>query len=144
MFDLYGRKSSPPLIIATATAAALIVYGLIRWLWLQPMAEPWGGGDEKPVTWVAVLVSTVIIGLLAWGVAVLLERSGRARWWPFIGSTALAISIIGPSYLAHGSSVAALIILHFVVAIIIITGFSALILPGRVFSRPPSSRPNLR
>ena len=82
-------------IIVVATAAALVVYGLIRGLWLEPMAEPWGGGEEKPVTWVAVLVSTVIIGLLAWGVAVLLERSGKARWWPFVGSTALAISLIG-------------------------------------------------
>lgn len=141
---MFGRKLNPPLIIAAATIAALIVYGLIRWLWLEPMAEPWGGGEEKPVTWVAVLVSTVIIGLLAWGVAVLLERSGKARWWPFVGSTALAISLIGPTYLAHGSSVVALIILHFVVAVIIITGFATLILPGRVFSRAPSSRPNLR
>lgn len=144
MFGLYGRKSSPPLIIAAAAVAALVVYGLIRWLWVEPMAEPWGGGEEKPVTWMAVLVSTVIIGVIAWGVATVLERSGKARWWPFVGSTALAISIIGPSYLAHGSSVAALIILHFVVAIVIITGFSALILSGRVFSQPPSSGLNPR
>ena len=46
-----------------------------------------------------------------------------ARWWPFIGSTALAISMIGPSYLADGSSAVSLICMHVVVGVVLITGF---------------------
>ena len=114
-------------IIAVATGVALIVYGLIRGLWLEPIAKQ--NGDDKPVTWLSVLLGTVIAGLLAWGLATALERAGKATWWPFIGSTALAISMIAPTYLANGSSTVALIILHFAVAIVLITGFSGLILP---------------
>jgi FtsH-binding integral membrane protein len=43
--------------------------------------------------------------------------------WPFIGSTALAISIIGPSYLADGISAACLICLHILVGVVLVTGF---------------------
>jgi Family of unknown function (DUF6069) len=48
---------------------------------------------------------------------------GHGRWWPFIGSTALAISMLGPSYLADGSSAVSLICLHVVVGVVLITGF---------------------
>ncbi|MCO5222728.1 MAG: DUF6069 family protein [Thermomicrobiales bacterium] len=116
-------------VIAVATVAALVVYGLIRGLWLEPIAEQ--NGSDEPVTWAMVLGATVIAGFLAWGVATLMERAGKARWWPALGSTVLALSILGPSYLADGASAVALIILHFTVAIILITGFSGLILPGR-------------
>lgn len=117
-------------IIVVATAAALVVYGLIRGLWLEPMAKRGGGGEEEPVTWVMVAFTTFVAGLLAWGVATLLERAGKARWWPFVGSTALAISMIGPTYQSDGESAVALIILHLVVAVVLITGFAGLILPG--------------
>jgi hypothetical protein len=52
-----------------------------------------------------VLAATVVAGLAAWGVHHLLSRSPRtARWWPFMGSTALAVSIIGPTYRADGAA----------------------------------------
>lgn len=127
---MLDRKINGPTVIAAATVAALVVYGVIRWLWVEPVAEPWGGGDAKPVTWAAVLISTVILGLLAWGVATLLQRAGKARWFPAVGSTALAISLIGPSYLADGSSAVALILLHVVVAIVLIVGMTRVILPA--------------
>ena len=57
------------------------------------------------------------------GVFALLLRWRRARWWPFVGSTALAISIIGPSYLADGTSAVSLICMHIIVGAVLITGF---------------------
>jgi Family of unknown function (DUF6069) len=70
----------------------------------------------------------------------LLARWRRVRWWPFIGSTALAISINGPSYLADGISTVALICLHFVVAVVLIMGFMRFV--PRPYPRPrPGRRP---
>jgi Family of unknown function (DUF6069) len=62
----------------------------------------------------------------------LLERLSRRprRLWSFVGSTALAVSIIGPAWLADGASSVALIALHFVVAIVVISGFAGT-LPAR-------------
>jgi hypothetical protein len=68
--------------------------------------------------------SSLAAGLAAWGVHALLARWRRARWWPFIGSTALAISITGPSYLADGISAVALICLHVIVGVVLIAGFT--------------------
>ena len=45
-------------------------------------------------------------------------------WWPALGSSALAVSLVGPSHLAHGASVAARIALHFVTGIAVICGFA--------------------
>jgi hypothetical protein len=61
--------------------------------------------------------------LAGWGAFALLLRWRRARWWPFVGSTALAISIIGPSYLADGISAVSLICMHVAVGVVLITGF---------------------
>jgi Family of unknown function (DUF6069) len=74
-----------------------------------------------------VFAAALVVALGAWGVVLLLERYTRSpgRWWPFIGSTALALSIIGPSYLADGASAAALIGLHAITAVVVITGFAA-------------------
>jgi hypothetical protein len=45
-----------------------------------------------------VFAAALVAALGAWGVVLLLERYTRSprRWWPFIGSTALALSVIGP------------------------------------------------
>jgi hypothetical protein len=73
-----------------------------------------------------VFAAALVAALGAWGVVLLLERYTRSprRWWPFIGSTALALSVIGPSYLADGASAAALIGLHVITAVVVITGFA--------------------
>ncbi len=106
---------------------ALVIYGLIRWLWVTPIAEM--NGEDKIVDWANVAIVTILAGVIAWGIAILLQRAGKARWWPFIGSTALAISIIGPSYLADGASAVALILLHVAVAVVLIVGMTRVILP---------------
>jgi len=124
---MFDRKLNGPVVIAAATAVALVLYGLIRWLWVTPVAEM--NGEDEVVGWANVLIVTVLAGLVAWGVALLLKRAGKARWFPSLGSIALALSIIGPSYLADGSSAVALIVLHFAVAVVLIFGFTRIILP---------------
>lgn len=71
-----------------------------------------------------MLAASLVAGLAAWGVYALLAHWRRARWWPFVGSTALAISITGPSYLADGVSAVALICLHVIVGVVLIMDFT--------------------
>lgn len=68
--------------------------------------------------------------LAAWGAALLLKRAGKPQWFTAMGSIALAISIIGLSSLADGSSAVALIPLYFAVAIVLIFGFTRILLPA--------------
>jgi hypothetical protein len=135
---MIDRKLNGPVVIAAAVAVALVLYGLIRWLWVTPIAEM--NGEDEVVGWANVLIVTIVAGLVAWGVAILLKRAGKARWFPSVGSIALALSIIGPSYLADGSSAVALILLHFAVAIVLIVGFTHIILPVGWWER--TNRPN--
>jgi hypothetical protein len=59
------------------------------------------------------------------------RRSRRPRAvWAFTGSTVLAASIAGPAWLADGTTAVSLIVLHFVTAVVVITGF-ARTLPAR-------------
>jgi hypothetical protein len=138
-----SRQLNGPTVIVAATVAALVVYGLIRWLWVKPVAEI--NGKDQVVGWTYVLIVTVLAGLIAWGVALLLKRAGKAKWFPFIGSTALAISIIGPSYQSDGSSAVALIVLHFVVGIVLIYGLTHVVLPVGWWAEPrqPEKPPSL-
>jgi hypothetical protein len=57
--------------------------------------------------------------------------------WSYLSSTALAVSVIGPSWLAEGASAGALIALHFVVAAFVIVGF-ARTLPARQAQPAPT------
>jgi Family of unknown function (DUF6069) len=76
-----------------------------------------------------------VAGLAAWVVHALLARTPRtARWWPFVGSTAIAVSMLGPSYLSDGTAAVALTAMHLAVGAVLIKGlFEApvLVSPGR-------------
>jgi hypothetical protein len=108
-------------VVAAGMAAGLVVWAVVRLLGVDLTVESGSGTTQVDV--VDVLVTTLVVGLAAWGVFALLLRRRRARWWPFVGSTALAISIIGPSYLADGSSAISLICVHVIVGVVLITGF---------------------
>lgn len=73
-----------------------------------------------------VVVAATVAALLGWVVVRWLERHvQRPRvWWARIGSTALSISIIGPSWLADGGSSVALMALHLVTAVVIVVGLA--------------------
>jgi len=52
-----------------------------------------------------------------------MARRGAARWWPLVGSTALAVSVIGPTWLADGLAAVVLIGMHVAVGAVLIAGF---------------------
>ena len=113
--------------VIAAPAAALISWACMRLAGVD-LAVTTGDGTVGPLD---VVVAALAGALAAWVVVRVLERHSRrpGLWWPPIGSTALAVSTIGPSYLSDGTSALALTVLHFVTAIVVISGF-ATTLPG--------------
>jgi len=87
-----------------------------------------------------VFVAALVAALAAWGAARVIERRSRRprAVWSFTASTALAVSVIGPSWLADGSSAALLIGLHVVTAAVVIGGFLPTI-PVRGYRRTTHS-----
>jgi FtsH-binding integral membrane protein len=110
-------------IVAVAAAVALVLWAVARLLGVDLDVRI--GGDVRQVGPADVLVTTVLAGLAAWVVHSVLARTPRtARWWPFIASTALAISMTGPSYLSDGADAVALMATHLVVGATLIYGFA--------------------
>ena len=110
-------------MILVAAVVALAIWSAARLLGVELTVGK--GADPSQVGPVDVLVATVLAGLLAWGTHSLLARTPRtARWWPFVGSTAMAISLTGPNYLADGASAVALITMHVAVGAVLIWGFA--------------------
>lgn len=117
-----GSRGRSAAIVATAGLVALVIWGLARVLGVELTV---GKGDQASLVGAAdVLVTVLLAGLAAWLVRRLLARRGAAGWWPFIGSTALAISIIGPTWLADGAASVVLIGMHLAVGLVLIAGFS--------------------
>jgi hypothetical protein len=109
-------------VVATALVVALAIWALARLLGVELTVGK--DQDASPVGAGAVLVTVLLAGLAAWGVQALLARRGAARRWPLVGSTALAISITGPTYLADGVAAVVLIGMHLAVGFVLIAGFS--------------------
>jgi hypothetical protein len=111
-------------VVAAAVVVALAIWTLARLLDVELTAGK--GADASPVGAADVLVTALLAGLAAWGVHALLVRRGAARWWPFVGSTALAVSVIGPTWLADGQAAVVLIGMHLAVGAVLIAGFAGL------------------
>ncbi len=112
-------------VISVAILAALLVWGIARLIGVEPVVD--SGDGTRMVGPADIVVATLIGGLAAWGVhALMVRRCETARWWPFVGSTALAISMIGPSRFSDGSSAMALMCIHFAVGAVLIAGFALL------------------
>jgi FtsH-binding integral membrane protein len=108
-------------VIAVAAAAALAIWAAARLLGVDVEVEL--GGEVRQVGPVDILVTTVVAGLAAWVVYSILARTPRtARWWPFVGSTGIALSMLGPSYLSDGAAAVTLIAMHLAVGAILIRG----------------------
>ena len=106
-----------------APSVALGAWGVVRLIGVDLVVST-GSGQVRAED---VVFAATVVSLLAWLVASQLERHVQRprQWWGFLTSAALAISMIGPSYLADGSSAVALICLHFVTAAVVIAGFGA-------------------
>ena len=111
-------------VIATAVGAAIVVRGAFLLFGVDLDLKEQASMDSVGV--VDVLVASILAGFGAWGVHALLVRQDKARYWPFVASTVLAISMTGPGYLADGTSAVALMALHFAVAVPLIVGFAKL------------------
>jgi hypothetical protein len=109
-------------VVAAATVVALAIWALARLLGAELTVGK--GADASQVGAADVLVTALLAGLAAWGVHALLVRRGAARWWPFVGSTALAVSVVGPTWLADGVAAVVLIGMHLAVGVVLIAGFS--------------------
>jgi hypothetical protein len=115
--------------VAVAAVVALAIWAVVQLLGVDLTVRI--GQDPSEVGAVDVLVTTVLAGLAAWGVhRVLARRARTARWWPFVGSTAIAVSMIGPSYLADGAAAVALISMHVAVGVVLVWGFARLAAPS--------------
>jgi TRAP-type mannitol/chloroaromatic compound transport system permease large subunit len=104
--------------VVLAPVAALIGWAGLRLAGVGLTAR---GGTLGPAD---VVAAALIDGLGAWYVVRALERNTRRPrfWWPLVGSTALSVSFIGPSYLADGVDALALGGLHLVTAMVLIWG----------------------
>jgi hypothetical protein len=121
MMNASARRSAG--VVVVATVVALGTWAVVRLLGVELTVGK--GPDSSQVGAVEVVAATVLAGLAAWAVHRVLARSARtARWWPFVGSTAIAVSIIGPSYLADGAAAVALISMHLIVGAILIAGLA--------------------
>ena len=121
-------RRSGAAVVAAATVVALAIWTLARLLDVELTAGK--GADASPVGATDVLVTALLAGLAAWGVHALLVRRGAARWWPFVGSTALAVSVIGPTWLADGLAAVVLIGMHLAVGAVLIAGFAGVRWPA--------------
>ena len=109
--------------VILAPVAALAAWGLTQLLGIG-LDVTVGDGTVGPGD---VFVYALVGALGGWAVVRLVEghsRYPRSRW-ALIGSTTLAVSIIGPSWFADGAGAVALISLHVVTAVVVIIGFAA-------------------
>jgi Family of unknown function (DUF6069) len=122
-------------VVAAAVIVALAIWALARLLGVELTV----GKSQHPsqIGAADVLVTALLAGLAAWGARTLLARRRADRWWPSIGSTALAISIIGPTWLADGLAGVVLIGMHLAVGLVLIAGFA------RPVPRPAHQRPHV-
>jgi Family of unknown function (DUF6069) len=109
--------------IGTALAVALVGWAAARLLGIELSVDKGGAGADT-VQAVDAALAAVVAGLGAWAASTLMVRRGVGRWWPFVGSTALALSMLGPSYQADGAAAMALMALHLMVGAVLIAGFT--------------------
>lgn len=108
-------------VLAAGVVVALAVFGVFRLAGIDPVVD---NNGEEAIGVADVLVASLVGGLAAWAVVSALKTLGYVRWWPFVGSTALVISMLGPAYMSDGSSAMALMTMHIAVAIVLIWGLA--------------------
>ncbi|HEX5370346.1 MAG TPA: DUF6069 family protein [Dehalococcoidia bacterium] len=108
-------------VIATGIATGVVLWGLFRVSGVDLSLND--SASISSVGVVDVIIAAALAGFAAWGVHSIMLRRGAGRYWPLVGSAALSISIIGPSWLAEGWSVVPLIVMHFAVGWVLIAGF---------------------
>ncbi len=122
-FAHQNRAVTSAVVIAAGMVAGLVVWAVAVAAGVD--LEVTRDGETSTVGAIDVAIASLVGGLAATGVHALMAKLGAARrWWPFIGSTALAISMVGPSYFADGEAAVALICMHLAVGAVLIYGLS--------------------
>jgi hypothetical protein len=81
-------------VVAAAMIVALAIWVLARLLGVELTVGR--GQDASHVSAADAVVTALLAGLVGLGVRAQLARRRADRSWPYVGGTALAISIIGP------------------------------------------------
>lgn len=113
---------------AVAALAVWVVAGPVLGTDLAALPSP-GAGAALEITPSAVVISSVVAGLLGWAVLALLERftARAATAWRWVAGAATLLSLGGPLTLAEGvGATVTLTLMHLVVAAVLIPA-----LPGR-------------
>ncbi|MGL5817607.1 MAG: DUF6069 family protein [Phycicoccus sp.] len=124
-----GSGSTARRALAVAGGA---VAGLLVWVILVPIGgmdlRAANGGTEQEIPAAAVIIFSLVGGLLGWGIAELLQRrAGRPkRTWIVLTTVLTALSCI-PSFAgaADTGSALGLSLLHIGVAMVVIPGIAA-------------------
>lgn len=122
-------------VVAAAMIVALAIWALARLLGVELTVGK--GQDASHVSVADVVVTALPAGLVGLGVRAQLARRRADRSWPFVGGAALAVSIIGPIWLADGLACVVLIGMHIAVGLVLIAGFT------RLSPRPAHQHPTL-
>jgi hypothetical protein len=122
MFDRMNDRQTAIVSILLAVVVAVLVWLVFVVSGVNPFVTM--GGEEQEIGVIETVLSTVGAGLAAWGARIFVVRLGQSRWWPFVGTTALALSMLGPTYMADGISIFALSCLHFAAGIPLILGLA--------------------
>ncbi|BFU44980.1 DUF6069 family protein [Krasilnikovia sp. MM14-A1004] len=111
--------------VAVATVATAVVW-LLAHAVFDITLEAKSGGTVRTVTLAAVVTTTVIVGLAAWGLLAVLERVTSAARTVFIavGVVFLLISLLGPLSAETGGAKLVLACEHLIAAAIVIPGLA--------------------
>lgn len=113
-----ARRLNRGLAVLAATGATYTVWAVTSWTGVDLPLK-----DGTTVGPLAVVGTTLVVGLLAWALRAVLERfTANARTaWTWIAGVVLALSLAGPvTSAATGATAVALIAMHLAAAAVLI------------------------
>jgi hypothetical protein len=118
------------LTVVLTPFVAVAAWGLIRLAGIKLVTSL--GSGTSTVGPVDVAVAALIAALAAWALVhgIARQANNPRRAWSLVSSTALAVSMVGPSYLADGTSAVSLMALHVVTAAVVIGGLGSTLPAG--------------
>jgi hypothetical protein len=117
------------LVAVTATALAVAIWALA-----VPVAgiDLEAGRPAQTIGVAAVVATTLVVTLGAWGVRVLLRRRTPVAWWLTCG-VVLLVSLLGPLGASSAAAMGTLLALHLTVGTVLAVGLD----PRRARARTP-------
>ncbi|AXB42965.1 DUF6069 family protein [Amycolatopsis albispora] len=111
-------------IVGAAVAVSLIWTLAVPVLGVDLTVTSIGATAPQTVDLVTILIATVAVSLVGWGLLALLERRGKGRIWTFVAAGVMVLSLASP-LLATGPLDArlTLALLHIVVGAVVIPAF---------------------